>query len=341
MPEVIHRIAAPRAASRIGTEHPDASRETFDWDAEGNRVVWIRETGQRIEQDYDGQNRLLETRHVPASPDGLERVTRSYDGNGNLLVLEEHRGAAVRRWSASYDVHDQRVAWVDGDGLTFGQAFDANGNRIERTGPEGTTGYAYDVRDRLVSVTPPGGVLIGVEPSPAGRLSALSHAGGVRTEVGRDGAGRVTGVVHRLGAAALLLLGYTLDANGHRTAEVWERPGERVETRYGLDLAERLTSIEVDGRRVVYTLDASGNRTAESSPEGERIHSYDARDRLVETRLGGVVEARYGYDAAGRQLSVQRGAQSRSYVYDAEDRLLAVSETQSSRARTRTSILLW
>jgi RHS repeat-associated protein len=140
-------------------------------------------------------------------------------------------------------------------------------------------------------------------------------------------------VVHRLGAAALLLLGYTLDANGHRTAEVWERPGERVETRYGLDLAERLTSIEVDGRRVVYTLDAVGNRTAEASPEGERIHSYDARDRLVETRLGGVVEAGYGYDAAGRQLSVQRGAQSRSYVYDAEDRLLAVSASGAAPIR--------
>jgi YD repeat-containing protein len=140
-------------------------------------------------------------------------------------------------------------------------------------------------------------------------------------------------VVHRLGAAALLLLGYTLDANGHRTAEVWERPGERVETRYGLDLAERLTSIEVDGRRVVYTLDAVGNRTAEASPEGERIHSYDARDRLVETRFGGVVEASYGYDAAGRQLSVQRGAQSRTYVYDAEDRLLAVSASGAAPIR--------
>lgn len=151
--------------------------------------------------------------------------------------------------------------------------------------------------------------------------------------MGRDGAGRVTGVVHRLGAAALLLLGYTVDANGHRTAEVWERPGDRVETRYGLDLAERLTSIEVDGRRVVYTLDAVGNRAAEALPEGERIHSYDERDRLVETRLGGVVEASYGYDAAGRQLSVQRGAQSRTYVYDAEDRLLAMSATGAAPIR--------
>lgn len=153
------------------------------------------------------------------------------------------------------------------------------------------------------------------------------HANGTRTQVTRDGAGRVRELRHLLGAAALLTLGYTLDANGHRVAETWERGSERIEIAYELDLAERLKAVTTNGERVEYTLDKVGNRTRQIPPGGLlRTHEYDLRDRLIETKDNGQVVANYDYDLAGRQTTHTAGGVTREYQYDAQDRLLGVSQ---------------
>ena len=310
------------------TEHPGGAEERFTPDAEGNRVDWVRENGQRLEMEYDALNRLIETRRLPAAADGIDRVVRLYDGNGNLTRVEEYAGAgAPRMWTASYDAFNRRTDWTDRNGLSVHQRFDASDNRIERTGPEGSTSYTYNALDQLQGITPPAATATTATVSRAGRLSALDHANGTRTEVSRDAAGRVSQLRHALGAAALLTLGYTLDANGHRVAETWERGSERIEIAYELDLAERLKAVTTDGQRVEYTLDEVGNRTAESLPGNLlRTHHYDERDRLTETREDGQVVASYGYDAAGRQTSHTAAGITRTYQYDTQDRLLEVSQ---------------
>ncbi|MBK8067619.1 MAG: hypothetical protein IPK27_08285 [Rhodanobacteraceae bacterium] len=310
------------------TEHPGGAEELFTPDAEGNREVWVRENDQRLEMEYDALNRLVETRRLPAAADGIDRVVRLYDGNGNLTRVEEYAGAgAPRLWTASYDAFNRRTDWTDRNGLSVHQRFDASDNRIERTGPEGSTSYTYNALDQLQGITPPAATATTATVSRAGRLSALDHANGTRTEVSRDAAGRVSQLRHALGAAALLTLGYTLDANGHRVAESWERGSERIEIAYELDLAERLKAVTTDGQRVEYTLDEVGNRTAESLPGNLlRTHHYDERDRLTETREDGQVVASYGHDAAGRQTSHTAAGITRTYQYDTQDRLLEVSE---------------
>lgn len=309
------------------TEHPGGAEELFTPDAEGNRAVWVRENGQRLEMEYDALNRLVETRRLPAAADGIDRVVRLYDGNGNLTRVEEYAGPAPRVWTASYDAFNRRTDWTDRNGLSVQQRFDASDNRIERTGPEGRTSYTYNELDQLQGITPPAATATTASVSLAGRLSALDHANGTRTEVSRDAAGRVSRLRHALGAAALLTLGYTLDANGHRVAESWERGSERIEIAYELDLAERLKAVTTDGQRVEYTLDEVGNRTAESLPGNLlRTHHYDERDRLTETREDGQVVASYGYDAAGRQTSHTAAGITRTYQYDTQDRLLEVSQ---------------
>lgn len=311
------------------TEHPDGSEELFTPDAEGNRVVWERENNQRLEMDYDPLNRLIETRRVPAAGDGIARVNRIYDGNGNLTRVEEHPASgAPRLWIARYDDFNRRIEWTDRNGLTVRQRFDASDNRIERTGPEGSTTYTYNALDQLQGVTPPPAAAPTVATvSKAGRLLQLSHANGSRTEVSRDGAGRAVQLRHALGAAALLTLSYTLDANGHRVAETWERGSEVISIAYELDLAERLKAVTTEGQRIEYTLDENGNRTAEILPGGlTRSHAYDNRDRLITTTENGQTAATYAYDLAGRQITHTAAGVTRQFDYDTQDRLLGVTQ---------------
>lgn len=312
----------------VRTEHPGGVEERFTPDAEGNRVAWVRENGMRLEMDYDPLNRLVETRRLPAAADGIARVKRFHDGNGNLTQVEEHaESGAPRVWVASYDDFNRRTGWTDRNGISVQQRFDASDNRVMRTGPEGSTSYSYNSLNQIQGIAPPSGGAIAATVSPAGRLSELFHANGTRTQVTRDGAGRVRELRHLLGAAALLTLGYTLDANGHRVAETWERGSERIEIAYELDLAERLKAVTTNGERVEYTLDKVGNRTAESHPGGLlRTHEYDFRDRLIETRDNGQVVASYDYDLAGRQTTHTAGGVTREYQYDTQDRLLGVSQ---------------
>ncbi len=310
----------------IGVRHPQGHVETFVVDAQGNRTRWTRENAQVIEYDFDGLNRNVQTRIVPAADDGLSKVERSYDGNGNLLTATETRNGTSKTWSASYDAFNRRFQWTDVNGVTHTQSFDALDNRTGRSGPEGNTVYTYNALSHLTSVTPPNRPPVSMTVSPAGRLLAIDHNNGVVTQVSRDPAGRVTGLAHKLGASALLLLSYTLDANGNRTAEVWQRGSERVEIGYTLDLAERLTSITTDGQTRSYTLDQRGNRTQEQSPSETLVHTYDERDRLIQTQRNGSPQASYSYDAAGRQTRKTEGGVSWDYVYDANDRLIEVRQ---------------
>ncbi len=312
---------------RTQTRHPGAVQETYTLDAEGNRSVWVRENGQRLEMDYDALNRLVETRRLPAAADGIERVARIYDAAGNLTRVDEFPASgAPRVWTASYDEFNRRIESTDRNGITVRQRFDASDNRIERTGPEGRTQYAFNALDQLQAVTPPDSTATAATVSAAGRLQALDHGNGTRTELTRDSAGRIRQMRHLLGAAAMLTLGYTLDANGNRTAEVWTRDAEQVEIAYELDLAERLTAVTTSGQRIQYTLDEHGNRTIETAAGLIRSHHYDARDQLTETRENDQVVASYGYDEAGRQTSHTANGITRQYQYDTQDRLLAVTQ---------------
>ncbi len=309
------------------TQHPGGVEEKYTLDKEGNRTVWVRENDQRLEMDYDPLNRLLETRRLPVAVDGIARVERTYDGVGNLTRVDEYPlSGATRTWSAEYDDFNRRIESTDRNGVTVQQGFDPSDNRIERTGPEGSTEYSFNALDQLQAVTPPAAPPIAATVSPAGRLEALAHGNGTRTEITRDNAGRVREMRHMLGAAALLTLGYTLDANGNRTVETWSRGTDQVEILYELDLAERLTAVTSNGERIQYTLDEHGNRTAETAPGLTRTHLYNERDRLTETRENNQVVATYGYDPAGRQTSHSAGGIDRLFEYDTQDRLLAVTQ---------------
>src|SRR5260370_19259338 len=105
------------------------------------------------------------------------------------------------------------------------------------------------------------------------------------------------------------------------------RPGG-VNTAYGYDGANRLTSVHHDGpagalAHFDYTLDANGNRTAVASAAGTESYTLDVLNRLTGASYPNGDAAAYTYDAAGNRLSSTLNGATTSYTYDSAGRLTA------------------
>ena len=87
--------------------------------------------------------------------DALGQVSRfRYDANGNRKSLSNTLGSPYLTEAAIARYDDANRLIQRGD-TTY--AYDANGNRISKTGPQGTTTYSWDSRNRLTGITAPNG----------------------------------------------------------------------------------------------------------------------------------------------------------------------------------------
>lgn len=106
----------------------------YEYDAEGRRVSQTTKEG--VERyTYDTVGQLTDVVY----PDGTEEHFR-YDAVGNRIEANGETYAAnnLNQYTAAGD-----TSFV----------YDADGNLTEKTGPDGTTSYHYDIQGRLVGVT--------------------------------------------------------------------------------------------------------------------------------------------------------------------------------------------
>lgn len=275
----------------------DALRPTTLADA--NRSAW---------NNYDAAGRLV------ATVDAMGYLTRyGYDGAGRLVSTVQ-RARQVDTTLISGGVipaaFPNEASTLD-DRYTR-RYYDADGNLIASLDGAGAlTGYAYDGAGRLVDTTTYAG-LAGVPTAAEVTLATLqARAGAVATHRRNlyDGKGQLIGIVDE--ANYLTEIGY--DAAGNvtsrrRYATAVANPGAGTLSGLGATPAP-------DDRITTYTYSRAGQLLTETSPEGDQL--------------------RYGYDSAGRQVSVTRagdGADRTSLRrYDGADRLTGELSEEGAR----------
>ncbi|MER5310765.1 DUF6531 domain-containing protein, partial [Streptomyces sp. NPDC002773] len=268
---------------------PDGSVWRQEYDARGNRTAVIAPDGTTTRSTYDDRGALTSR----TDPSG---ATHHMTHNAAGLTLS-HTDPLGHTYRLTRDAFGRPVRGTDPLGAEHTTEWNTEGWATRATRPDGgTETWTWDAEGNRTSHTDPTGATTRFEYTHFGKLAARTGADGARYEFRYDKELRLTSVTGPQG----LTWTYTYDAAGRLVAET-----------------------DFDGRTVHYELDAAGRATARTTALGERITTaYDLMDRVVEKDCGGEI-TRYGYDPAGRPVSLTSPTSSVVLERDAVGLLLA------------------
>lgn len=133
--------------SRNGT-----NQARFLYDERGNIISIIRVNGTYSGYEFDSANRVQSVRNYDAAGTLLSSYRYTYDPNDNPTSLVTAAGTI----NYTYDNANRLTGEAYPDGTTITHAYDAVGNRTQRTVTKGgtatATAYTYDAADQLTSV---------------------------------------------------------------------------------------------------------------------------------------------------------------------------------------------
>ncbi len=152
-------------------------------------------------------------------------------------------------------------------GVTY--SYDANGNLISKTDSNGTTSYAWDVENRLTSVTLPGGGTVSYQYDPFGRrIEKISPTGATIYVYDGDN------VVEELDGSGTAVARYTQGLGIDEPLAVYRGGASYY---YNADGLGSITSLADASGQIAasYTYDSSGKLTA-STLEDSRLRNGEA-----------------------------------------------------------------
>ena len=168
-------------------QYPDGTTNGTVYDADGRAIIQVNQDGFTTHVAYDGAGRLIavtnalnqvtqyqydEAGNQIAQIDALNRVNAfvydgmgrrishtmpglqsegfAYDLDGNVKYQTNYNGVVNTN---QYDLMNRLINVISTNGYNISYAYSATGQRINMIDPSGTTAYAYDLRDRLLSKT--------------------------------------------------------------------------------------------------------------------------------------------------------------------------------------------
>jgi RHS repeat-associated protein len=246
---------------------------------------------------YDAHNRLEQILHpIPAG----SKVTNAYDPDGLLSTVQDEEHAAPNSRYTYDTLHRvatvrQTLAGAPGGAAMTGYTYDVRDNLATVTDPNGNrTLYQYDDFHRLALQQSPVTGVTTYGYDPAGNLTSTTDARGAVTTRTYDAASRALTATSSLAgtAAETVVYGYDDPAAGHyglgRVARMTDPAGATTYAyeRRGL-LKSEVRTILGATYTTGYQYDADGNRGGITYPSGRQVtYGYDFADRPLSATAG-------------------------------------------------------
>jgi RHS repeat-associated protein len=293
---------------------PNNNTTRFEFDSSGRLVQETLATGDQVKYSYSNSNKLVSMTNARGQKrefeyDAAGRLTRwtdtdgsvayTYDPNGNLLTVKDEKGTISRQ----YDKLNRVTQYTDTQGNTLKYAFDAVGNLITLTYPDGKqVHYEYDAADQLITVTDWANRVTRYDYDKNGRLISINRPNGTQQSRVYDLAGQLLQqkeVVIKTGKV-ISQVDFSYDAAGN--------------------IIEEKTSREADPQINLEMTYAKANRLASYDDETVQL---DADGNLIQGPLSGEM-ADFVFDSRNRLIQ----AGDTTYHYDAENQRIGVNQTQ-------------
>ncbi|MDJ0642613.1 MAG: RHS repeat-associated core domain-containing protein [Erythrobacter sp.] len=329
-----------------------ADYEEYQYDANGNRTYKRTRDGAVVRYEYDAMNRLTK-KDLPYDPDipstHRRDVFYGYDlrGSRTYARFASTNGLGV---TYAYDGFARLLSETqntDGVSRTVSSQYDANGNRVRITHPDGKYWILdYDDLNRLESIreaTVQLGALgynsLGLRDHIAWTASTSSTN---RRDFDYDSVGRLEAIQLNLhGTAFDVSWDYTRNPASQILTETQSNDAYswnghvNVSRSYSSNGLNQYTS----AGSASFCYDAKGNLTA----DGSSVYLYDVENRLIQKRAqgagnsncsnlsySGALQAQLHYDPTGRLYQIDGGTQR--LIYDGNS-LVAEYNSQGSLLR--------
>ena len=287
---------------------------TYSYNAAGQLTDRSLPNGVTTSYTYDDANRLTGIAHVDRAGQTLLAYGYTLDSAGNRTqVIETTREGEQLVTQYAYDSLHRLTGVTYPDDRTVTYAYDAFGNRLTMTTPEGETTYTYNDLSQLVTLTDPDGAVTNFRYDNNGNLieretpdATLHYAYDYENRLTRYADGEI--VVEFIydgdgNRVAKLVNGdqtnYINNINGWLTQVLQEADGDwRINRSYVLGL-ERIHQVDRTGNPSFYLFDSPGKSVA----------------GLTDT--SGVLVNSYRYDAFG-QAATKTESIDNVYTYNGE-----------------------
>ena len=304
--------------------------EEYGYDANGNRTSLRKRDGRTLSYGYDALNRMT-SKIVPdgcapiqaggCTPAAATRdVYYGYDLRGlqTYARFDNQSGEGVTTGYDGFGEVTSSTTAMGGYSRTLGALFDADGNRVRLTHPDGQyISYHRDGLDRLYYADLNGATPLFYPPYDAQGRVALLYRGigggwGAATSYGYDGISRLSSLAHQVGGAGVTTtFGY--NPASQITSETRDNDGYAFTGSVNVDRAYATNGLNqyTSAGPASFGYDASGNLIS----DGTNAYVYDAENRLVSASNGAVL----AYDPLGRLWQTSGTAYGRTqYLYDGD-----------------------
>ena len=329
------------AGRQLSRTLPMGQKETAEYNTFAQLVKQTDFKGQSVEHIYDSLGRKTAQKYFAAgSSSATEEITFTYDDLGRTKTIVTPQG-------------------------TTENTYNARGELIQISTPEGSINYAYDVKTgaktrvwtlnsdirytydamnrlKTVAIHKRNGVELGTpevttyDYTKVGSRASVSLPNGITTSYQYDSLNRLTNLTHKKADTLIASYTYNLLSTGRRSAVTEVTPEGTSQINYTYDNLYRLTNetrTGVNPFTASYAYDINSNRT-QKVETGNGItetinYEYNANDQLLSEVSSANGTTVYTYDVNGSLINkANEGKFSYQYGYDLRNRLATASITR-------------
>ncbi len=297
---------------------------TYGYDPDGNRTsltVTDSVYGQSVWSDqitytYDSAGQLT------SEADASGTTSFQYNSVGERTSMSQP-GDTVTTYGYDADgqLTSEEIAYGGGTQAQYSYTYDADGNRLSETTPQGTYQYAYDALGRLTSVTNPSGSTQGYTYDADGNRVSLS-AGGQTTTYAYNADSELTSQADGSGSST-----YSYDQDGNQTGV----SGPAGTSTYQYNGLDQMTEADLPGGTVVQQgyggtgQLAWSNSAVNGTVTSSVYYVYDGSYVIGTFGSDGDLQSFYLRDPGGLPLStLQQGTSGQAAYYYSTDALGSV-----------------
>ena len=311
----------------------NSEKETrYRYDANGNNIETIDALGNSTQTQYDANNQVI------ARIDALgNKTTKTYDANGNVIKETDALGN-VRQYqynaygllelevdergfetTYTYDDELNLIKVSDSFGYEVTMEYNEHEQKSKEIDPnDGVKEYQYDAYGRVIEESEPNGKTTTKKYDALGNV--IEETNGSKTtvkeydELGRLVKTSINGVIE------------SKNTYNDQNQLIMKQDALGNESIYRYDALGRVIYSDEKGYITRKEYDKNGSLTKQIENETKvSEYAYDKMNRLIETKINGIVTIQKEYDGNGNEISVYEKGITKKTSYDPCNRIAEIS----------------